>query len=262
MIKTKKKQFIPELYCMKLAVDIGNTNTKISAIENNFFRLVDFFPSKKLNYITNIKKILKYFSKNHMEIGIASVVPELNSLWQKSCTQKNISLKFLTANKISSKILEIRYSPKSRLGADRIACALGAVKKYPNHNKIVIDIGTAITIDIISKRKFTGGIISAGPQLILNSLSGGTSLLPEIKFSVPSKTIGTNTYECIKTGTFYQITGGINSYVKSIIEKFQNKNIKIIGTGGAWRFWEKYCTFKFTYEPNLSFEGIRFFLDQ
>jgi len=71
--------------------------------------------------------------------------------------------------------------PPEKLGIDRIAAALGALTLYPNTNLIVIDMGTATTIDAIDQNKhFLGGSILAGMQTSLEALTSKSAALPDI----------------------------------------------------------------------------------
>lgn len=69
----------------------------------------------------------------------------------------------------------------SRLGADRIAAAVGARSVVGRGPLLVGDLGTASTFDFVDAGNcFRGGVISAGVGMRLDALHDHTSLLPAI----------------------------------------------------------------------------------
>ena len=68
---------------------------------------------------------------------------------------------------------------KSMLGTDRIAAAVGAIELYgADKQMIIIDSGTAITIDFVAGGVFLGGNISPGVDMRFEALSEKTAVLP------------------------------------------------------------------------------------
>ena len=66
---------------------------------------------------------------------------------------------------------------------------------------IVVDIGTATTIDVVDDEgAFAGGAIMPGPQLAIRSLATDTALLPRVAARVPERVIGRDTVEAIQSG--------------------------------------------------------------
>jgi type III pantothenate kinase len=72
--------------------------------------------------------------------------------------------------------LKVRYEKPSSLGADRLADALYAVTVYPGENVVIIDSGTAVTIDLVTAGgEFAGGTIIAGVEAQLRILHSSTA---------------------------------------------------------------------------------------
>ena len=55
------------------------------------------------------------------------------------------------------------YRTPETLGRDRLAAAVGATVLYPGRNVLIVDFGTAVTIDLVTAdATFRGGCISPG----------------------------------------------------------------------------------------------------
>lgn len=95
----------------------------------------------------------------------------------------------------------ICYKTKNTLGVDRIAAAAGAAALFKNSGCLVVDCGTAITLDIIdSEGNFRGGNISPGLKLRMKSLNEYTALLPQVSFSGDLPAFGYDTDTAIRSG--------------------------------------------------------------
>ncbi|MCL1924408.1 MAG: type III pantothenate kinase [Defluviitaleaceae bacterium] len=225
---------------MKLGISIGNTNISIGYYENNKLITEQFLHE-------DYKKIAKYKFENTKNILnsqkaiIASVVPDI--------TEKVIQIfenyTFITPSiKTTYKIA----------GIDRLLSCEIALKKY-TPPLIVIDTGTAITINVINKEgTFLGGSILPGFQLSLNSLSN-LSLLPNLKIEEESPPlIGTNTKEAMLSGVIH----GIASCIKSMVSKIEKEigNCKVLITGGGSKVLMKHIDIQVKYEENLLMEAI------
>lgn len=72
----------------------------------------------------------------------------------------------------------IEYRTPSTLGLDRIAAAVGCVRLFGDSACVVVDAGTALTIDVVTGGIFRGGNISPGVRMRLRSLHEFTARLP------------------------------------------------------------------------------------
>ena len=95
------------------------------------------------------------------------------------------------------------------VGADRLAEAGAAVQLF-GAPVIVVDVGTAITVDLVDARSiFRGGAILPGPRLMYDALHRGTDLLPELSPAPPPGPVGTMTSAAIHAGVGYGAAGAI-----------------------------------------------------
>lgn len=70
------------------------------------------------------------------------------------------------------------YLDPQQLGADRWHCMLGACSLWAGQALVVVNAGTATTVDCIEANKFVGGFIAPGVRLMLESLARETAGLP------------------------------------------------------------------------------------
>ena len=127
--------------------------------------------------------------------------------------------------------IEIDYRTPKTLGSDRLAAAIGAMEQAPGRNILVIDAGSAITIDLIdSKGHFRGGNISPGVRMRLTALHQYTSRLPQVDKEGEIPTFGYDTETAIRSGVIRGICHEIEGYIAEIKEVFPD--VLVFLTGG------------------------------
>lgn len=99
------------------------------------------------------------------------------------------------------------YAGRATLGADRVANAVAAAHSYSDEPLVVIDAGTATTVDVVlpaeragEKPRFLGGAIAPGVGTMVRALHGGTAQLPEVPLTLPAQAVGQNTAEAMQNG--------------------------------------------------------------
>ena len=112
--------------------------------------------------------------------------------------------------------LEIDFP--ERLGLDRLAAATAAAAlREAGHGAIVIDAGTATTVDAVdASGQFRGGAILASPALMLKALGAHTRLLPTLSdefAAAPPAAIGRNTEAALRSGAFWGQVGAIQALI-------------------------------------------------
>ena len=225
---------------MLLAVDIGNTRIKVAVFEGNTlleqFHFSNMELQKELHFILN-----KY--KNATEIVVASVGAILKEAFLEF--ESRVKIHFISSN--SPLPFKNKYSTPSTLGIDRMVLASGAVLKYPNQNRLVIDAGTCITYDFIDEKdNYLGGAISPGIRLRFESLHNYTAKLPLVALeSIEEQNSTSNAIPFIGNSTLDAINSGVINGVINEIEGFISQyeavypKFIIILTGGDTEFLAK-----------------------
>ncbi len=131
----------------------------------------------------------------------------------------------------------LHYDSPESFGADRIAlCALGC-QLYAGEAIIALDIGTAITVDVLdSARNYLGGLIMPGLDLMAKSLHEHTARLPLVGIERPETLVGLSTVECIRNGIVLNCVSGIDGLLvkleRWLREEHGEVNIRVIAAGG------------------------------
>ena len=125
--------------------------------------------------------------------------------------------------------IEVEYSSRQTLGADRIAMAVGVVCEMGVENALIIDMGSAITFDIVENGAFKGGNISLGVAMRFKALNQFTASLPLCEATEPNGEFGKSTTEAIEQGVMQGILYEIEGYVERIFAKNDKKSVIFCG---------------------------------
>ena len=191
------------------------------------------------------------------QIALCSVVPDaIYSL--RSCCRKYFDIDPFVLQAGVKTGLKIRYRNPIEVGPDRIANAVGAMRRYPGRNLIIIDFGTATTFDVVSAaRDYLGGIIMAGMRIAMEALERNTARLPTVEIVPATELIGRSTVESIQSGLYF----GNRAVVQTLtdrhphVQAFQGEPAVVIGTGGLSRLFENEQMFDVLL-PDLVLTGL------
>ena len=148
-----------------------------------------------------------------------------------------------------------KYGTPQTLGFDRIAAVIGANSLFPDKDNLIIDLGTAIKYDIITKdAEFLGGIISPGMQMRFKALHTFTKKLPFLEADNIPELIGNSTETCMKSG----VINGISAEINGLIAAYQREysNLHVLLTGGDAGFFESQINYPTFAAPKLVLEGL------
>ncbi len=240
---------------MILAVDIGNTNINIGSFSGK--KLISHFCVDNKILINQkaalpIKTPLLNESKN---ILVASVNPDIESVFYKSLGKKHKKKILKIGREIKLRIPILVENPQT-VGIDRLLNSLAAYRRTKT-STIVIDFGTAITIDIVSKEgEFLGGLILPGIRTSAYALNKQTALLPEVDIKRPAEIIGKNAEAAIKAGIYFGTVGSVIYIIKEVRKIYGDLQYTIATGGDAETFKEDIPEIE-KFIPCLTLEGIR-----
>lgn len=240
---------------MILAVDIGNTNINIGSFQGK--KLISHFCINNKSLINQkaafpLSSSLLNQTKN---ILIASVNPKMEPLFHKHLGKKH-KKKLLKIGREIKLNMPILVENPQKVGIDRLLNTLAAYRRTKT-STIVIDFGTAITIDIVSKNgEFLGGLILPGIRTSAYALNKQTALLPEVVIKRTKNIIGKNTEDAIKAGIYFGTVGSIIHIIREIRKVYGDMQ-KIIATGGDAKTFKKDISEIDKVIPRLTLEGIR-----
>ena len=239
---------------MLLAIDIGNTSIHSGIFDKKVLKKTFRVPTHSDILSSEYKARLRPYLKHIDSVIITSVVPiALNKV--EKIIKKTINKKCIVVGRdVDSGIKNLYRNPK-QVGSDRLVNARAAYKLYGGEC-IIVDFGTAITIDIVNKkRQYIGGVIAPGPGISLWALSEKTALLPRITIKKPKSILGKETKESMLAGIVY----GFSSLCDGIVCKLKKRycrNAKVIVTGGFSKLIGPYCETADKIDPDLTLKGL------
>jgi type III pantothenate kinase len=247
---------------MLLAIDVGNTNTAYALFDGDKLA-ADWRTSTHVDRTADEigVEVIQLFGLRGRDVGdvtgvvIASVVPPLNAALIEACHRylKHDPVVVGPGAKTGVKIL---YENPKDVGSDRIANALAAYRKYGGP-AVVIDFGTAVTYDAISKDgDYLGGAISPGIEISLDALVAHTAMLRRVEPLAPDSVIGRNTVNAIQAGLIWGFVGQVEGMVKRMTDELGG-SAKVIATGGQAGILDGLTAVIDAVDPLLTLEGLR-----
>jgi type III pantothenate kinase len=205
-----------------LLVNLNNTSTKLALADSEKLLARKVIPTKSLS-IAAVKRGIRSWSFDHALVG--SVVPKKTAIFRGLLRAR---LKEVTSELDLG--IGIDFSDPRGIGADRLANAVGVEARYGSP-AIVVDFGTAVTFDIVSRKGvYEGGVIAPGLGVMVDYMYQRTALLPKIDLEEPISVIGKSTKAAMLAGAVYGYRGLVRQIVTEIVAKLEGK-VRIIATG-------------------------------
>ena len=159
------------------------------------------------------------------------LLPEAQSVFV-SCVGDCDLLKALdnaTFVKSSAQFVEFKssYQVPTDLGVDRFLAMIGAIKRYPQQNLLIIDAGSALTFDLVFKNgEHQGGLIMPGLGVMRKSFQQFSTE----SLQLPLKPLADNTQDAWAFGTAQMLMSAINTQINQHLESIGD--LLIVLTGG------------------------------
>ncbi len=224
-----------------LAIDVGNTTCHYGLVVDGHYKLGGALATAQLNGSqTPFQALLDQANAKGLPrptgAAYCSVVPKVNATIEGLLAAEDLKTFHLRFDTVPG--LGIAYPNPSEIGEDRLANSLAAFCRY-GAPAIVIDMGTAVTFDIISKAGYEGGIIAPGLGLMTGYLHEQTALLPALNpadlVDLPGG-IGKSTVEAMRLGC----SVGFSGMVLALLERVEAElgargegKPTVLSTGGS-----------------------------
>lgn len=231
---------------LNLCVDIGNQRVKTAVFRGSELVETAIRPKE------SVKEIIKYRDSH----GVESVIITSTSVTKEDMTdilqafKQHIWLDYRTFLPIGN-----AYHTPQTLGTDRLAAAVGAWSEAPGHPLLIIDAGTCVTYDVVSKGGvFEGGQISPGLRMRLQAMHEFTRRLPLVEVPQEIPFIGRNTVEAMQGGGAGGMVHEMNGMISTYRRHF--KNLKVFLTGGDANFFANHLKTVIFVSPQLVLKGL------
>lgn len=251
---------------MLLVLDVGNTTTVIGIYQNEtlikHWRLTsERHTSDELGiYLLNLLDICSIPRKSIQGAIFSSVVPSLDMPLSEGL-REYLSVEPLKVTPALDLGIDIAYSPKHEVGADRLVNSVAGKIKY-GAPLIVVDFGTAITLDIVNGQgAYLGGTISPGLVTGMEALFGRTAKLPQVSLEPPKSVIGNNTIGSIQAGVLFGNAGLVDFLVRKTWEELGCRT-PVVATGGHAEVVASISETVTQVDSWLSLEGLRLIFER
>ena len=231
---------------MLLAIDIGNSNTVLGLYEQSSegtaARMVADWrittPSRQTAdefgvLLRNLFALRGLSTEVVDGIAVSSVVPPLDSVLRE-VSDLYFKVKPLFVEPGVKTGMPVLTDNPTEVGADRIVNCIAAFERFGGPT-IVVDMGTATTFDVISKKgEFLGGAIAPGLGISADALFSRAAKLPRVDVKKPQKEIGTGTVDNMQIGLYYGYIGLVDGILERMLAEM-GPETKTVATGGLAR---------------------------
>lgn len=246
---------------MLLAIEQGNTNS-LFAIHDGERWVAQWRTATEPNRTADEYAVwlTQLLAMNGLEIGeldaciISSVVP------QSVFNLRNLSRRYLRSEPlvIGDNVdlgFAVRTAKPSEVGSDRLVNALGAHIAYGGP-LIVVDSGTATTIDVVSADGgFEGGAIAPGIHLSVEALHAAAAMLPRVALRRPPNVVGNDTVSAMQSGVFWGYICLIEGMIARIKAE-RGEPMTVVATGGIASLFYDATVAIDHFDPDLTIRGL------
>lgn len=250
---------------MLLAIDVGNTETKLGCLDETGQLLHHWRVTTEARrtadeygaFITQLFATAGVKRGDIDRVAIASVVPRLEHTLVEVC-KKFFGATPMMLEPHRQEMIAVRTDRPSEVGADLVACAIGARERYGSP-LIVVSYGTAtVFIAISAQGEYLGVAIAPGINISIDALIGRTAKLPQIALDVPERAIGRNTIEALQAGFMFGFVGQTEAVVGRMRAEM-GVDARVIATGGLAGVIARHSAIIECVDPYLSLHGLFLF---
>ena len=235
-----------------LLIDISNAFAKVAFASTERVSNPARIPTAELSSVV----VAEFLSRRQVnKLVVSSVVPTKNRVISKAAHNKAQLLWLDWKLKLG---ITIDYPKPESIGADRLANAAAVVELY-GCPAIVVDFGTAVTFDVVSKgRRYIGGVIAPGLEAMTDFLYQRTALLPRLSLKEPHRAVGKSTVGAMRSGAVFGYRGLVREILARIkAEQFSREKVAVVATGGYARLVVNEVPEVGVVHPHLTLEGLR-----
>ena len=236
-----------------LAMDVGNTNVTAAVFRGA--RLLRRGRAPTFGSLRGLLSRMRVAPGSVEGVVLSSVVPRATVSLMRELRALVRPEPLVVGGNVRAPIKNL-YRVPSQVGQDRLMNGVGACFLYRSP-AIVVDFGTAVTLDLISRRcEYLGGLIVPGVGIALEALISRAALLPRIDLAPPAEFLGKDTRQSMRAGLFYGYGALCDGIVKQLKRRYAPR-AKVIATGGHCRLIAPYCRSVQIVDPDLTLQGLR-----
>lgn len=229
-------------------IEIGNQKIKVAATDGSEILSVERYEHASAGQIPKRAK-----DANCEHLVVASVVPGV--LQEIVDAARSVGVSVTAFRRDFPAPIVVLCAEPSKVGDDRLLNAFAAQQMFGGP-VVVVDAGTAVTVDVVTARgEFAGGLIALGPVPSCDALHERAALLPAIRFEEPADDIGRNTVDAMRAGQFWMIVGGVREMIRAA-KRVTGDSARVVATGGDMPLIARRIEEIDEYDPQLTLKGL------
>jgi type III pantothenate kinase len=245
-----------------LVVDVGNTQTHIGAFEGETlvehwrFATVRESTADELGAALGTLLGLRGMALEQLDASIvSSTVPQLRPEWT-AMAQRYLGHAMPVVGPGIRIGMPIRFDNPREIGPDRLVNAVAGFERCGGPC-VIVDFGTAVTHDIVSRDgEYLGGVIFPGVEISLEALSERAAALFKVDLTPPRALIAKSTVDAIRAGVLF----GYAAMVDGIVARLRAElgpDTRTLATGGLASAIVPYCSAIDAVDHLLTLTGLR-----
>jgi type III pantothenate kinase len=244
-----------------LAVDVGNTQTVLGLLDggqlDGHWRLSTDALMTADEVRIKIGGLLTAEDKTWGDVErviVASVVPNLTVAYEAVALRVTGVAPLVVGPGLKTG-MQIRYDNPHEVGADRIVNGVAAFQLFGGP-VVVVDFGTATTIDVIAEDgAYLGGAIAPGVETSADALFARAARLSKVDLEAPERVIGTNTRASVQAGLLFGAAAMVDGLVRRVWGELGTKTT-VVATGGLAERMAPLCETVDAVDPDLTLKGL------
>jgi type III pantothenate kinase len=239
-----------------IAIDVGNTRTAVALWhEGVVTQVIRVATQDERAFSAAFAEVCGRAGQPRPHgVVVGSVVPEVLP-WLARHVQESVGLEPGVIGETIPLPIVLDVPDDAIVGVDRV-CSAAAAFAHTGQACIVVDFGTAVTVDVVGDDgQFLGGAILPGARMQARALHEFTSRIPLVDVAFPADPIGKRTEAAVSSGVCHGIAGAVRGLVEAIATHV-GKWPQVVGTGGDLPRFMTHCDFLDSAVPDLCLMGI------
>jgi type III pantothenate kinase len=254
---------------MLLAVDVGNSQTHMGVFErdrlHHEWRASTDISRTADEWALMFGQFLSLadlsFSRQITGVAISSVVPRVTQELREM-TVGYFGFPPVVVEPGVKTGVPVKMDNPREVGADRIANAVAAHWLWPEEPVVVVDFGTAITVDAVSAEgEYLGGAIAPGVDTAAGALFSATAQIRRVELVAPPSAIGKNTVAAVQSGIIFGTAAMVDGLVERVAGELGD-SAHVVATGGLAPVVLESCKRVERFEPTLTLMGLRLIFER
>ena len=224
---------------MLLQLDVGNTRLKWRCLTGEARAAIADGFCVRQNYV-GVEALVAALFENLgaradgarvASVEVGSVAGEAFNAELTAIFRENYDLvpRFAVVSEMASGVA-CGYDDPQKLGVDRWLAVLAASRRYSADVVVVVDCGSAITVDILAEGRHLGGYIAPGLRLMMSALYRNTSQVKVAALSGAELVRGRDTDGAVTAGVLSMTVGLVERVCRDETKK--GASLSLVVTGG------------------------------